>query len=329
MRREIFDSKYVDNLLFFITSNVPFISAVAVAAILFSMLPLIGWSRYVFIAPQSFCFVDWHNYTAYACFLIGFCFGLPFCVMTVCNILIIKTVRRSRMRVKSLVENTRRAESLSTAVCGSDAGKVSRNCPKNKLKRMLDSNERFAAENIVKGNSASESKEICIASSSQTQQYIMNKDPEYKYSSAIKSSLASSQLNVSNRNPLTTQRNTEKEEETAISVLTDTSSKCNATNTLNSNSNMDSQQKRSAIRKREIRLAFALIVIVGIFVICWLPYCLSIIIWIFYNRDVPRQFHLYAIVLGYATSGCNPIVYGVMNKRFKQGFKKQLCRWKK
>lgn len=82
-------------------------------------------------------------------------------------------------------------------------------------------------------------------------------------------------------------------------------------------------------RREEIRLAFSLVVVVVIFVICWLPYCISMLISVFYDGHVPREFHMFTLVIGYANSGCNPIVYGVMNKRFKVGFKRLFCFWKK
>ena len=71
----------------------------------------------------------------------------------------------------------------------------------------------------------------------------------------------------------------------------------------------------------EYKLALSLIVVVIVFVICWLPYCISMLIQVFYPHPVPRGFHMFTLILGYANSCCNPIIYGVMNTQFAKGFK--------
>ncbi|KAH3691779.1 hypothetical protein DPMN_192310 [Dreissena polymorpha] len=81
-------------------------------------------------------------------------------------------------------------------------------------------------------------------------------------------------------------------------------------------------------RREEIRLAFSLIIVVVVFVICWLPYCISMLLSIFYAGHVPREFRMFTIIIGYANSCCNPIIYGVMNKRFKVGFRRIFCFWR-
>ena len=82
-------------------------------------------------------------------------------------------------------------------------------------------------------------------------------------------------------------------------------------------------------RKEEHRLAMSLIVVVIVFVICWMPFCISMLIMIFAKTPVPREFHMFTLLLGYANSCCNPIIYGLMNKRFAAGFKDLYCFWKK
>lgn len=81
-------------------------------------------------------------------------------------------------------------------------------------------------------------------------------------------------------------------------------------------------------RREEVRLAVSLIIVVLLFVICWLPYCISMLISIHYYGDIPKEFHMFTLLIGYANSGCNPIVYGLMNQRFKVGFKRLFCFWR-
>ena len=78
-------------------------------------------------------------------------------------------------------------------------------------------------------------------------------------------------------------------------------------------------------QKKEHRLAMSLIVVVISFVICWLPYCISMLFTIFLPGDVPKGFHMFTITFGYANSCCNPIIYGAMNLQFRKGFQKLYC----
>lgn len=157
-----------------------------------SLPPLFGWASYAYIPIQSFCFCDWTLAPSYAIFMISCCFGGPFIVMTVCNILIFCTAKKS------------------------------------------------------------------------------NKNTKY----------------------FTTTKEKKK----------------------------DSQSK-------EIRLASILLVVVIAFVICWCPYCISMLLSIYAPGFAPRGFHMFTILVGYANSGVNPIIYGVMNRAFRNGFKQLYCGW--
>ncbi|KAK3104023.1 hypothetical protein FSP39_023728 [Pinctada imbricata] len=78
-------------------------------------------------------------------------------------------------------------------------------------------------------------------------------------------------------------------------------------------------------RAEEVRLAVALGIVVLVFVICWFPYCISMMLSIFAPNVIPRGFHMTTLLVGYANSGINPIIYGVMNKKFGDGFKRIFC----
>ena len=88
-------------------------------------------------------------------------------------------------------------------------------------------------------------------------------------------------------------------------------------------------KRKSASEIMEQRLAMSLIVVVIVFVISWLPYCISMLLLIFHDDSVPRIFHMFTITLGYANSCCNPIIYGLMNTQFAKGFRDLYCWWRK
>ncbi|XP_061163964.1 octopamine receptor-like [Saccostrea echinata] len=161
-------------------------------AFVISLPPLFGWAAYAYIPVQSFCFCDWTLAPSYAIFMISCCFGGPFTVMTVCNILIFCSAKKSN-------RNT-------------------------------------------------------------------------KYYTTAKS-------------------------------------------------------KKKDAQAKELRLASILLVVVIVFVICWCPYCISMLLSIYAPGFAPRGFHMFTILVGYANSGANPIIYGVMNRAFRNGFKQLYCGW--
>lgn len=79
-------------------------------SLLVSSPPLLGWAEYTFIQKQMFCFCDWTKAPSYAFFMISVCFGIPFGVMTVCNIFIFKTVRDSKRRVTAVTNSSNSAK---------------------------------------------------------------------------------------------------------------------------------------------------------------------------------------------------------------------------
>lgn len=68
------------------------------------------------------------------------------------------------------------------------------------------------------------------------------------------------------------------------------------------------------------------VVVVAVFVLCWLPfYILNIV-----NLQVVlpgdfRGLYVFVVVLSYANSCANPILYGFLSDNFKRGFRKALC----
>lgn len=126
---------------------------------------------------------------------------------------------------------------------------------------------------------------------------------------------------------------TANERRAPVTVNFRTEVSMNITNSNRSVATKDQAQMRSngkdkMRRREEVSLAVSLIVVVLLFVICWLPYCVSMLISIYYHGYVPREFHMFTLLMGYANSGCNPIIYGIMNKRFKLEYKKLFCFWK-
>lgn len=64
------------------------------------------------------------------------------------------------------------------------------------------------------------------------------------------------------------------------------------------------------------------------FLICWIP--ISIVDFIGFAQGtwvLPRQVYLMYTFLGQLSTSINPVIYGVMNKTFRDEYKKLLCDW--
>lgn len=88
------------------------------------------------------------------------------------------------------------------------------------------------------------------------------------------------------------------------------------------------QRQRISLYK-ERKAARTLGVVMGAFVLCWLPFFLMYIIVPFCDSCVRIvQLEIFFVWLGYINSGLNPLIYTVFNSDFRKAFKKLLCGWK-
>ncbi|KAM4881332.1 somatostatin receptor type 3 [Thomomys bottae] len=82
-------------------------------------------------------------------------------------------------------------------------------------------------------------------------------------------------------------------------------------------------------RRSERRVTRMVVAVVALFVLCWMPfYVLNIVNVVCPLPEEPAFFGLYFLVvaLPYANSCANPILYGFLSYRFKQGFRRVLLR---
>ncbi|XP_014663550.1 PREDICTED: alpha-1D adrenergic receptor-like [Priapulus caudatus] len=85
------------------------------------------------------------------------------------------------------------------------------------------------------------------------------------------------------------------------------------------------QKAKRKERQNEMRLTRTFFVVIATFVVCWLPYCIAMLWSLFSPYPVPRGVDISSILLGYFNSCCNPIIYGIMNVNFRDGYKVILC----
>ncbi|XP_076584672.1 somatostatin receptor type 3 [Chaetodon auriga] len=86
------------------------------------------------------------------------------------------------------------------------------------------------------------------------------------------------------------------------------------------------QATSSRRRKSERKITRMVVVVVAVFVLCWLPfYALNIINLLMVLPGDFRGLYFFVVVLSYANSCANPILYGFLSDNFKRGFRKALC----
>ncbi|KAG9277520.1 somatostatin receptor type 5-like [Astyanax mexicanus] len=80
-------------------------------------------------------------------------------------------------------------------------------------------------------------------------------------------------------------------------------------------------------RKSERKITRMVVIVVAVFVFCWLPfYVLNIVNLLVVLPGEFRGLYYFVVVLSYANSCANPILYGFLSDNFKRGFRKALCR---
>ncbi|XP_007892690.2 somatostatin receptor type 1-like [Callorhinchus milii] len=80
-------------------------------------------------------------------------------------------------------------------------------------------------------------------------------------------------------------------------------------------------------RKSEKKITRMVLMVVTVFVICWMPFYVVQLLNIFLWRLDTTVTHL-SVILSYANSCANPILYGFLSDNFKRSFQRILCfRW--
>ncbi|XP_064485285.1 histamine H1 receptor-like [Ornithodoros turicata] len=78
--------------------------------------------------------------------------------------------------------------------------------------------------------------------------------------------------------------------------------------------------------RQQKKAARQLGVIMGAFVLCWLPYIITFIVTAYCGECISAKVHTVTMWLGYLNSTMNPFLYALCNANFKRAFKKMFCR---
>ncbi|XP_039504577.1 histamine H1 receptor [Pimephales promelas] len=74
--------------------------------------------------------------------------------------------------------------------------------------------------------------------------------------------------------------------------------------------------------RKERKAARQLGFIIGVFMVCWIPYFITFMVMALCETCVHHDLHMFTIWLGYINSTLNPFIYPLCNENFKRVFKK-------
>ncbi|XP_067287387.1 histamine H1 receptor [Pseudorasbora parva] len=74
--------------------------------------------------------------------------------------------------------------------------------------------------------------------------------------------------------------------------------------------------------RKERKAARQLGFIIGVFMVCWIPYFITFMVMALCETCVHHELHMFTIWLGYINSTLNPFIYPLCNENFKRVFKK-------
>lgn len=82
---------------------------------------------------------------------------------------------------------------------------------------------------------------------------------------------------------------------------------------------------RTSVEKTKL-----LILVLGVFVLCWGPYCVVVILNTFIISENQQTLlaEMYCGLLAFCNSALNWIIYGLKNRNIRQAFKRTLCKWR-
>ena len=80
----------------------------------------------------------------------------------------------------------------------------------------------------------------------------------------------------------------------------------------------DRNRKRFRMTPQEVKITNTLMIVVACFMICWAPFAMTMFFDVYYPDPLPREIDIGTLLLGYANSMCNPLVYGIRNQAFRK-----------
>ena len=80
----------------------------------------------------------------------------------------------------------------------------------------------------------------------------------------------------------------------------------------------EQNRKRLRMTQEEVKITNTLMIVVACFMACWAPFAITMFFDVYYSCQLPRVVDISTLLLGYANSMCNPVVYGIRTQAFRR-----------
>ena len=80
----------------------------------------------------------------------------------------------------------------------------------------------------------------------------------------------------------------------------------------------EKNRKRLRMTQEEVKITNTLLIVVACFMACWAPFASTMFFDVYYPHSLPRIVDISTLLLGYANSMCNPVVYGIRTQAFRR-----------
>ncbi|XP_041980036.1 octopamine receptor [Aricia agestis] len=290
------------------------IGIVWILSLIISSPPLLGWNDWPDVfEPDTPCRLT--SQPGFVIFSSSGSFYIPLVIMTVVYFEIyLATKKRLRDRAK--------ATKISTISCGHNKGKDDHD---------QDSVSSEANHNEHQGEKKQRKSKKVTPKKKQIKRY-WSKDDKSQNKLIIPilsndNSVTETADNHENRNT-SSESNSKETHDGEIEVLDSSSvTKPKAPRTHQQNTVYQFIEEKQRISlTRERRAARTLGIIMGVFVVCWLPFfVLYLVIPFCSSCCLSNKFINFVTWLGYVNSALNPLIYTIFNMDFRRAFKKLLC----
>ncbi|XP_076472261.1 histamine H1 receptor-like [Babylonia areolata] len=287
--------------------------------------PLLGWCRYDYLPRQSFCFSDWPSSISYTFFMIVVCFGGPLSMMTFCNVRILQTYRQSQKKLQQLQQQS---HSSSWQPSSSSAAEGSAGNKRPMRRRPQDVSVQVVVTPADKETTSSSVDGENVSSNSAQPPLLLDvgvgggSEPVGDDDHAV--SELTTMTGQADSSSFCSASQSEETDPADLKIGPWSDSALASSSMATTSSMMQDRQQQKKKEKRraeEFQLALMLMVVVVVFLVCWFPFCITMFLSVFAPNALPRPPDMFTLLLGYSNSCVNPIVYGVSNKRVKQGYK--------